>query len=301
MMSENKLEVGNFFRIDNNHIGIRAMWLDLDTGQPMVEIAIQLVIRMFPAGSVKYETLTVAAFLERWPALTLTSPSHRLAVPFWEEIRPGQVARLLEPIDRGKNPSVPVGALGVVSTDSKYGDIALVQFPAHGSFYVSRNVLESVRCARCSGSRRSVATNIIQEWQSRDDATVVSTPLCDDCHEEWQFMSLWQFLVDGRIPDLCHIEGWKPIEAEQAASIMWLLQEHYGFMGDSWDVCEGCHEPYNRDNEYYASVPGVGVVCEDCSRKHGADCDECGEFKLWADLDDDDVCQSCRAPDDNSE
>ncbi len=299
-MNENKLEVGNYFRIDNKHIGIRAMWLDLDTGQSMVEVAVQPVIRIFPAGSMKYETLTVAAFLERWPALTLTSPSNRLVVPFWEEIRPGQVARLHEPIDRGDNPSVPVGALGIVSTDSKYGDVALVQFPAHGSFYVSRSVLGSVGCTRCSRSSRSVATNIIREWRSRDDATVVSTPLCDDCHEEWEFMSLWEFLVDGRVPDLCYMEGWKPIEAEQAASIMWLLQEHYGFMGDSWDVCDGCREPFNRDNEYYADVPGVGVRCDDCSRKHGTDCDECGEFKLWADLDDD-VCQSCRVPDDNSE
>lgn len=143
-----------------------------------------------------------------------------------------------------------------------------------------------------------MATHIIQEWPAHDDksgATVVYTPLCDDCHEEWQFMSLWEFLVNGRIPDTCHIEGWKPIEAKQAASIMWLLQEHYGFMGDSWDVCEECFEPFDRDSEYYASVPEVGVCCEACSYKHGTNCSECGEFKLWATLDGDEVCSDCRA------
>lgn len=171
MMNENKLEVGNYFRIDGKRIGIRAMWLDVNTGQPMVEVAV------LTAGSMKYEKLTVAAFLERWPALTLANPSHRLVIPFWEEIQPGQVARLLEPIDRGENPSVPVGALGIVSTDSKYGNVALVRFPAHGSFCVSRNALESARCARCSRSSRSVATNIIHEFPAHDDQSG-ATDIC---------------------------------------------------------------------------------------------------------------------------
>jgi hypothetical protein len=231
-----KLRVGDLFRLENGReIGIRDIWVDVESGETTVSVAVyQGPIRRSLRTAVVSEEMTVAQFLSQFPIQT-DYGHKKIVAPFWEAVSAGEVARNIHSIPAGEyNPEVPAGTMGIIDKRCEYGSDVMVHFsqPVYRNVPATRDNLEPVLCEHCGSGRDSrQANHILPEYEMGDDENwrlEAYTPVCDEHYEEWQFMSLWSFLVKGEVPGGCYISNWESIAPKQASSITWLLQEKYG-------------------------------------------------------------------------
>lgn len=85
--------------------------------------------------------------------------------------------------------------------------------------------------------------------------------------------------------------NWLPIARKAASSLIWLLQEHYHWLGVNWEICSDCEEPFDSETTTYATMDD-GVYCNSCLGSHGEFCDRCGDFFSYDALTDG-CCSGC--------
>lgn len=93
-----------------------------------------------------------------------------------------------------------------------------------------------------------------------------------------QAQELMNFLTEGRVPDgyilTKHPPGMSP---KQAFSVLYLLQERYGVISDSFELCSSCGYLFDSNPGGHMPETGAKSFCDNC--RILCNCKECRDSR----------------------